>query len=65
MRTIAPTGFLYTFEFNEIRAKTAQEEFKENELGGRFACQSSIFSVKAASISCHVVSWNLAHGSST
>ncbi len=33
MRTIAPSGFLYSFEFNEIRATRAQEEFEENALG--------------------------------
>eukprot|EP00752_Nemacystus_decipiens_P006808 g6111.t1 len=34
MRTIAPSGFLHSFEFNEIRASRAQEEFEENALGG-------------------------------
>ncbi|CAM9651922.1 unnamed protein product [Pylaiella littoralis] len=34
MRTIAPSGFLHSFEFNEIRATRAQEEFEENALGG-------------------------------
>lgn len=33
MRTIAPSGFLHSFEFNEIRATTAQEEFENNGLG--------------------------------
>lgn len=33
MRTIAPSGFLHTFEFNEFRATRAQEEFEENALG--------------------------------
>lgn len=33
MRTIAPSGFLHSFEFNEIRATRAQEEFEENALG--------------------------------
>ena len=33
MRTIAPSGFLHSFEFNEIRATTAQEEFESNGLG--------------------------------
>lgn len=33
MRTIAPSGFLYSFEFNKIRATRAQEEFEENALG--------------------------------
>lgn len=33
MRTIAPHGYLHTFEFNEIRAKKAEEEFVENGLG--------------------------------
>ncbi|CAM9360186.1 unnamed protein product [Hapterophycus canaliculatus] len=34
MRTIAPSGFLHSFEFNEFRATRAQEEFEENALGG-------------------------------
>ncbi|CAM9262480.1 unnamed protein product [Scytosiphon promiscuus] len=34
MRTIAPSGFLHSFEFNEFRATRAQEEFEENSLGG-------------------------------
>lgn len=33
MRTIAPRGFLHSFEFNDIRAARAQEEFEENGLG--------------------------------
>lgn len=33
MRTIAPSGFLHSFEFNETRATRAQEEFEENALG--------------------------------
>lgn len=35
MRTIAPSGFLHSFEFNEFRATRAQEEFEENALGER------------------------------
>ncbi|KAJ1851742.1 tRNA (adenine-N(1)-)-methyltransferase catalytic subunit trm61 [Coemansia sp. RSA 2703] len=31
-RTIAPTGHLYTFEYHEIRAQTAQKEFIEHNL---------------------------------
>lgn len=30
LRTIAPSGTLHTFEFNEIRADKAREEFKRN-----------------------------------
>jgi tRNA (adenine57-N1/adenine58-N1)-methyltransferase len=30
MRAIAPHGKLHTYEFNEMRAKTAKEEFKRN-----------------------------------
>jgi len=33
MRAIAPTGHLHTFEFNEHRAKQAEEEFKKNRVG--------------------------------
>lgn len=33
MRTIAPSGFLHSFEFNEIRATRAQTEFEDNGLG--------------------------------
>eukprot|EP00615_Pteridomonas_danica_P010627 CAMPEP_0114352970 /NCGR_PEP_ID=MMETSP0101-20121206/18326_1 /TAXON_ID=38822 ORGANISM="Pteridomonas danica, Strain PT" /NCGR_SAMPLE_ID=MMETSP0101 /ASSEMBLY_ACC=CAM_ASM_000211 /LENGTH=364 /DNA_ID=CAMNT_0001493599 /DNA_START=206 /DNA_END=1300 /DNA_ORIENTATION=+ len=32
LRTIAPTGHLYTFEFNQVRALAAIEEFKQNKL---------------------------------
>eukprot|EP00274_Cyanoptyche_gloeocystis_P005717 CAMPEP_0196657826 /NCGR_PEP_ID=MMETSP1086-20130531/25926_1 /TAXON_ID=77921 /ORGANISM="Cyanoptyche gloeocystis , Strain SAG4.97" /LENGTH=330 /DNA_ID=CAMNT_0041991125 /DNA_START=60 /DNA_END=1048 /DNA_ORIENTATION=- len=31
-RTVAPNGHLYTFEFHELRAKQAQEDFKANKL---------------------------------
>lgn len=31
-RSIAPLGHLFTFEFNQIRASTAQDEFKQNGL---------------------------------
>ncbi len=30
MRAIAPRGKLHTYEFNEMRAKTAMEEFQRN-----------------------------------
>lgn len=33
MRTIAPHGKLYTYEFNGMRAKTAKEEFAKNRVG--------------------------------
>lgn len=33
IRTIAPTGHLYTFEFHEQRAKLAAEEFKDHGIG--------------------------------
>ncbi|KAJ1882995.1 tRNA (adenine-N(1)-)-methyltransferase catalytic subunit trm61 [Coemansia sp. RSA 1722] len=31
-RTIAPTGHLYTFEYHELRAETARQEFKDHNL---------------------------------
>lgn len=36
-RTIAPTGHLHTFEFNEHRYQTAKEEFEKNKLLSNFA----------------------------
>ena len=30
IRTIAPTGHLHTFEFHELRAKVATQEFKDH-----------------------------------
>ena len=32
IRTIAPTGHLYTFEFHEQRAKIAEQEFKDHKI---------------------------------
>lgn len=43
MRTIAPSGFLHSFEFNEIRATTAQEEFENNGLGEKRRYVPSFF----------------------
>lgn len=40
LRTIAPTGFLHTFEFNKTRADRAREEFVENGLGEEFRAVS-------------------------
>lgn len=42
VRTIAPSGFLHTFEFNEIRATRAQEEFDENGLGEKPCARPSL-----------------------
>mmetsp|Transcript_17354 Transcript_17354/g.32891 ORF Transcript_17354/g.32891 Transcript_17354/m.32891 type:complete len:500 (+) Transcript_17354:73-1572(+) len=33
MRAIAPHGKLHTFEFNQVRAKTARDEFQRNGVG--------------------------------
>eukprot|EP00980_Cylindrotheca_fusiformis_P012681 scaffold3103_cov136-Cylindrotheca_fusiformis.AAC.19 len=33
LRTIAPAGKLYTYEFNEMRAETATKEFAKNRVG--------------------------------
>ncbi|KAJ6661890.1 hypothetical protein lerEdw1_013061 [Lerista edwardsae] len=33
IRTIAPTGHLYTVEFHQQRAEKAKEEFKEHKVG--------------------------------
>ena len=33
LRTIAPTGHLFTFDFHQQRADAARQEFKEHGLG--------------------------------
>ena len=33
LRTIAPAGRLYTYEFNQLRAETARKEFERNGVG--------------------------------
>ena len=33
VRTIAPSGHLYTFDFHEVRAQKAREEFKQHGIG--------------------------------
>ncbi|GAB5353171.1 hypothetical protein AAMO2058_000014800 [Amorphochlora amoebiformis] len=38
-RTIAPHGFLHTFEFNEYRHQTAEKEFKANGLSSVVKCR--------------------------
>lgn len=38
LRTIYPTGHLYTFDFHEDRVKMANQEFKEHKLESWVTC---------------------------
>jgi len=38
LRTIAPSGHLYTFDFHEQRVETAKQEFNKHGLGDKVTC---------------------------